>query len=300
MLYLTLRQYEYIAAVARAGSLAAAAQQMNVSQPSLSTALTQVEARLGRRLFHRGRGQPVRLTATGEAYLAEIERMLALARRLEDPSGLGPAPAERLTLGLFDDLAPFHLCPLVAALREGLPGVEIRHRTANFAELAREVLDGRVELALSYDLGLDGSFARTPLFGARPCAFLPASDPLARRAGLTLADLAGRPLILFDEPLSVRHVLGLFRRIGARPEVRHRVGALELMRSLAASGAGVGISYAVPPGGATYDGQTLAAVPVTDAIAEEPVVLVQSAMADESPLVARAREILTDRLATRE
>ena len=47
MLYISLRQYEYIVAVAEAGSLTRAAEHLNVSQPSLSVAITRVEERLG-------------------------------------------------------------------------------------------------------------------------------------------------------------------------------------------------------------------------------------------------------------
>ena len=49
MLYMTLRQMEYVVAVARGRSLSEAAVQLNVSQPSLSNALTQVEAPAGSR-----------------------------------------------------------------------------------------------------------------------------------------------------------------------------------------------------------------------------------------------------------
>ena len=288
MLYLTLRQYEYVATVARAGSLAAAAAQLNVSQPSLSVALSRVEARLGLKLFHRGKGMPVRLTPVGESYMKAVEGFLATARRLEDPQHLGRSGGQ-VVLGVFDDLAPFHLCPLLAALRHDLPDIEIRHRTGNFETLAREMLEGRIDLAVSYDLGLDGSFLRRPLLQVRPHAFLSANDPLASGEDVTLEALSSRPLILSEEGLSVRHMLGLFRRIGARPELRHRVASLELMRSLAANGAGVGISYGAPRTAMSYDGREVVALPLRDAFAREPVVLVETATAEETGLRCRVR-----------
>jgi len=65
VLYLSLRQLEYVVAVAHAGSLALAAQQVNVSQPALSVAVTHVETHLGRMLFLRRKGVPVTLTGFG-------------------------------------------------------------------------------------------------------------------------------------------------------------------------------------------------------------------------------------------
>lgn len=278
MLYLTLRQYEYVAAVAQAGSLSAAAAQLNISQPSLSVALTQVEARLGQNLFIRRKGTPITLTAAGDSYVSQVEELLSLARRLEDPARMRKSMTGRLTLGLFEDLAPTYLCPLLEHLTESLAGVEFRYRIADFETLAREMLDGRIDVSVTYDLGLDGSFHKQALSRVTPCALVSDRDPLAARTSVSLMDLADRPLVLFEEGLSVRHVLGLFRKLGERPLVQHRVKSLEVMRSLAGRGPCVGISYSNPPHDRTYDGTRAVAIPIDDAIAAEPLVLVHSAL----------------------
>ena len=128
MLYITLRQMEYVVSVARHRSLSGAAVELNVSQPSLSNALTQVESRLGCRLFRRRKGAPTTLTPEGELYAKEAEELLARARRLEDAGRFEKAITGRLTIGLFDDLAPFHLGPLLDALGQVLPDVELQYR----------------------------------------------------------------------------------------------------------------------------------------------------------------------------
>ena len=288
MLYLTLRQYEYVAAVARAGSLSAAAKVLNVSQPSITVALTQVEARLGQRLFVRRKGAPVTMTAFGEEFVPRVEAVLALAAQLDNPQAVARGPGGRLTLGLFEDLAPLHLGRLLAALRQGLPDADIHHRTGDFTTLARDLLEGRVDLAVTFDLGLDASFHKVAVFSQRPHAFLACGHPLAGRGTVTLTDLAAQPLILFDEGLSVRHMLTLFRRAGFTPVVRHRVRSVEVMRSLAAHGEGVGISYSVPTSNQSQDGCALVSLPITDAAAAEPVILARADAGDLSDLQARA------------
>lgn len=273
MLYLTLRQFEYVSAVARSGSLSGAASQLNVSQPSLSVAITQVERRLARKLFIRRRGTPVELTDFGRDYLAQVEEIIALARQLDDPTHSRHAASGRLTLGLFEDLAPLHIGRLLNALRSKLQGTEIRYRIAGFETLARDMLQARIDMAVTFDLGLDASFSRRPLTAVRPHALMRIDDPFAGLHEVSLEHLSQRALILFEEGLSVRHVLGLFRRIGAEPVVRHRVQALEVMRSLAAHGEGIGITYAGPIGGSAYDGTPLASVPIAEDFAREPVIL---------------------------
>ena len=279
MLYLTLRQLEYVSAVARTGSLSAAASQLNVSQPSLSVALTQVERRLAQKLFIRRRGAPVELTDFGKDYLAQAEEVLSLARQLDDPARAPRAAAGRLTLGIFEDLAPFHIGRLLAALRDSLPGADIRYRVADLETLARDMLHGRVDLSVTFDLGLDASFARERLASVRPCAVMRV---------VSLAALGDRPLILFEEGLSVRHMLGLFRRIGAEPIVRHRVRALEVMRSLAAHGEGIGVTYSGPETHCAYDGTPLARVPIADSFAAEPMILARSLDTAGNAIIASA------------
>ena len=259
MLYLTIRQIEYVVAVAKAGSLTAAAEILNVSQPSLSVSLSQLEARLGQRLFARRKGARVRLTVFGEDYVQQAEALLALARRLDDPAVSRLAVEGTLLLGCFQDLAPSHLAHALQVLRRALPAVDLRWRVADFATLAREMIDGRIDISITYDLGLDSGFERIPFGEAVPHAFVGESHPLAGRDSVSLRELAGHALILFEEGLSVRHVLGLFRQVERSPVVSHRVAALEVMRSLAAIGDGVGISYTVPPGDRSYGQGALAA-----------------------------------------
>lgn len=292
MLYVTLRQMEYVVTVARERSLSGAAAQLNVSQPSLSNALNQVEARLGHRLFRRRKGGPTIPTPEGEAYVREAEQLLMLAQRLEDPRRYAQSVSGRLTLGLFDDLAPFHLGPLLDRLARDLPDLDLQYRIGDFETLARDLQDGRIDIALTYDLGFDASFHRETLASVTPHALVATDDRLAERDACQLLDLADRPLILFQEGLSVRHMLGLFRQIGKRPRVAHRVRSLEVMRSLAARGAGIGISYNTPRTTKTYDGRQVRAIGITDPSAAEPLVLVQAADTGGGDRLDAARAVI--------
>ena len=194
MLHLTLRQYEYVSTIARTHSLSAAAAQLNISQPSLSVALSLVEEQLGQPLFLRGRGMPVSPTKFAEDYIAKVDELLAMARRLEDPEMLYRPFEGRLTLGIFTDLAPFHLGPLLRGLRSSLPGADIRYRVRDFETLARELLDGRIDLAVTFDLGLDESFERVRLTVVQPHALVAADNDLAEQPQVTLKT-ACRPTV---------------------------------------------------------------------------------------------------------
>ncbi|WP_164661845.1 LysR family transcriptional regulator [Tropicibacter sp. Alg240-R139] len=295
MLYLTLRHYEYACAIAAEGSLSAAAARLNVSQPALSNALDRIDAQLGYPLFIRKRGAALAVTPQGRRFVERAEALLARAASLETGQDALPSTT-RLSLGCFSDLAPFLLAPALQRLRQAYPKVSVSYRAAAFEPLIGALLDGSIDIAVTYDLGLDAGFTRTTLFHQAPVAVLPPAHDLAGGKGISLRDLSVHPLILSDEGLSAQHMLGLFRRHGLSPVVAHRTQSLEIMRSLAAHGEGIGISYAAPFASHSYDGQPLAMVPIQDQDASEPVILTRHGTGPGDPIIDDAMGILKEAL----
>lgn len=293
MLYLTLRQYEYVCAVGRHGSLSAAAAALHVSQPALSAALARIEEHLGHPLFIRRRGSAMAVTPEGRRFIASAEALLADAARIEDPAHPRPAQ-QRLHLGCFADLAPFLLAPALRALRQAMPDVTVSYHAEGFEALISGLLKGQVDLALTYDLGLDAGFHREALFDSHPHAVMAPDHPLYQGTAPDLAALTSFPLILSDEGLSAQHMLGLFRVRGLNPTIAHRAPTLELLRSLAAHGEGVGISYANPPHAFSYDGMPLISRRVANPDLGEDVILVRHGTGPADTTTGRAWQVLAE------
>lgn len=282
MLSVTLRQLEYAVAVARAGGMSAAAEALHVSQPALSVALRELEAQLGRPLFLRRPGGPLAPTAFGRGFLEGAEAQLAAISRLMAGEAAPPLPVR---LAVFEDLAPMLLAPLLAALPADLPVAPV---ILGFEPITEGLRSGQIDLALTYDLGLSQALARQELARLRPHALMAPGHRLAAHAGVSLAELAAEPLILADQGLSVSHMRGLFARRGLAPRIAHRTATLELLRSFAANGLGVGLSYTIPVPGQSYDGAALVSRPLLDAGPGEPVVL---ACADRKALSAAGERL---------
>lgn len=277
MLSLSLRQVEYALAVGRHGGMGAAAQVLHVSQPALSVALAQLEAQLGQPLFLRRPGGRLVPSPFGTRWLAEAAPALAAMARLAD----GAAPrATPLRLAVFEDLAATCLAPLIGAATDA--GLALDPLVAGFDALTQALRQGRVDMALTWDLGLDIDIDRQVLALVPPHAVLAPDHPLAGRDSLTLADLADQPLVLADQGLSVAHMRALFSRAGLAARIAHRTPTLELMRSYAAHGLGVGLSYTNPAARLSQDGRPLVTRALTDAGAE-PVVLARPAGAPPTP-----------------
>ncbi|WP_247745140.1 LysR family transcriptional regulator [Ruegeria sp. R8_2] len=293
MLYLSLRQYEYVCAIGRYGGLSAAAQHLNVSQPALSNALTRVEDQLGHPLFTRKRGAAMTLTPQGRSFIEQAEALLSRAAKLENATSTGPAAA-RLRLGCFDDLAPFLLARALRLLREGLPDVHVTYRADNFQGLISGLVQGEIDFAITYGLTLDAGFTTKSLCITCPNAVMSPDHPLAEHRHLSLKEIAAYPLILSDEGLSAQHFLTLFRKAGQTPNVAHRAASLETQRSLAANNEGVAMTYANIPAAVSYDGMPLVSRPVTDDFAAEPVVLARHGTGPMDTLLDRAQDILSE------
>lgn len=274
MLPVTIRQIEYATATARFGGVTAAAEALHISQPALSVALAQLEATLGQPLFLRRPGGPIAQTAFGRTWLAEAQAQLDALTRLMD----GKTPSAPVRLACFEDLAATLLAPLLKRIATNAPGLMVEPTVLPFEAISEGLRAGRIDLALTWDLGLDASCEKTILRQIAPHAVTAADHPLAAdaRRGTTLAAISQHPLILADQGLSLGHMRALFSARGLPFTVAHRTASLELLRSFAANGLGVGLSYTRPWGRRSQDGAGLATIPITDA-GTEPVILARLA-----------------------
>ncbi|MFJ9284838.1 LysR family transcriptional regulator [Kitasatospora aureofaciens] len=145
----TLRQLEYLAAVADTGSFTRAAEQLHVTQPALSHQIRALETALGGPLLER-LPRSVRLTPTGRAVLpharaalAGADRLQAVARRATglEEGELEVAAVYSISLGI--------LPPVLRAWHRQHPGVRIRLREYAHADRLQEAMaEGRADLAI--------------------------------------------------------------------------------------------------------------------------------------------------------
>lgn len=289
MLYLTLRQYQYVVAVADARSMTEAALVLSVSQPSLSVAITRVEQRLKQQVFVRRKGATISITPFGHQFVAQARGLLQSAIAIEQ---FGSA-ARPFVVGCFEDIAPWYLTKALNVLRSHFPDMSFEGREGRFSQLASDIREGRIDLAISYDIGFDGDFILQKIKDVTPVAFVSPAHPLAAFSSLSLQQLSNAALILSVEELSLGYVMRIFEEAGVKMNVEYKTASLEMMRSLAAQGVGVGISYSNPPADISYDGQPLVTIPINAPEAVADIVLIRSKFVDPSPDIAAISDVLT-------
>jgi DNA-binding transcriptional LysR family regulator len=271
---LSLRALRYFVAAAETGSVTGGAQQVRVSQPSISAAIARLEADLKVQLFVRHHAKGLSLTLSGDRLLVQARSLLAHARELEQFAGtMGDAQRGEVSAGCFITLAPFLLPGLLSDFAESYPEISVNMEEGNQAEVLEQLRSGRCEVALTYAYGLSDEFEAEVLAELPPRIILAHDHPLARRRQISLKELAGAPMILLDLPHTRDYFLSLFRSVKIEPRVARRTRSYEMVRGLAARGLGFGILNAIPRLPWTYDGKKIVAVPIAE---EMPNILVVS------------------------
>ncbi|CDX32835.1 Transcriptional regulator, LysR family [Mesorhizobium plurifarium] len=257
----TLRQLEYFVAVGEAGSIAKAAEQVNVSPPSISASIAQLEAEFGVQLFVRKHSHALALTAGGRLFLKEAARLLNDADALHDIAGdIAEKVRGPLAVGCLLTFAQIVLPALRRRFEDAYPDVRVRQFERNQGQLFEMLQRGEIDAALTYDLELSQDMTFEPLMQLPAYVMLPAAHPLAGRAGITPEELVDEPMVLLDLPYSREYFLSAFQ--GLRPRIAERTGDIAVMRSMVANGFGYGIANMRPLNAMSPDGKLLVFVPL--------------------------------------
>jgi DNA-binding transcriptional LysR family regulator len=241
-----LQQLAYFVAVAEARHFTRAADQVGVSQPSLSQQVQALERELGAPLLHRTRGH-VALTDAGEALLPVARRMLADAdtarRQIQEVLNLGRG---RVRLGATPSLCTALLPPVLARFRRQHPGIELLIHESGSRDLQRALAEGGLDLALVVDarLGEDPQVATVPLFTEELVVISsPAGPgPVGRRRRMTVRDLAGQPLVMFRRGYDLRETTeAACRAAGFAPVLAIEGGEMDAVLEFVRAGLGLAV-----------------------------------------------------------
>ncbi len=288
----SLRQMQYALAAADAGNVTDAARHLNVSQPAVSAAIAALEAHYATRLFIRRPGQGISLTRFGQSLFGEIRSLLKQARSVFDLSETSTVTRGEITIGIYEALAPYYLPAILSRLSEKLPDVRVNFFEAELDGLLARLHDGSADLCITYDVGLDHDISATTLYELRPFILAAARHPLTRSPSARLKDLDGQTLVLLQQQASAQYVLGLLHASRVRPSRIIRAQSFELQRSLVANGLGLALSHTRPLVATSYDGKKLVAVPVSDRLEPQRVLLAVSSRHRAAPIAtAVAHEV---------
>ncbi|MDI4231949.1 MULTISPECIES: LysR family transcriptional regulator [unclassified Bradyrhizobium] len=261
----SLRALRYVVETADAGSVTEAAKRLNVSQPSISAAVSQMEAELGIQIFVRHLAKGVTLSPAGQRLVNDARLLLNHARDFaQSAQSLGSTLHGEIVVGSFLTLATRFMPGLLAGFRVCQPGISVKLEEGDQQEIIDGLISGRTELALSYSFAVPDEIIGEKFCELPPYIVLSASHPLATRSSISLTEMRDEPFILLDLPHSRDYFSSLFTASGIEPRISFRTRSFELIRGLIGHGQGYSIHNAVPRTTIGYDGSRVAVVPITE------------------------------------
>lgn len=235
-------QLRYFLALSQAGSFTQAARQCNVSQPSLSIQIAKLEDELGGPLLERTK-RGGKLTPRGEMFLPRARAILEqMEAAREDARALSGLTLGKVGLGCMPTTGAHLLPPLLTAFRKAHPGIQVQLKEESSPDLARDLEQGEIELAIMDEAGLRPGLDHRTILTEEILLALPARHPLAGKAILSLKQVAGEPFILMKAGHGFRQItLDFYRKAGLEPRVVFESGGIETVQALVAAGLGISL-----------------------------------------------------------
>jgi DNA-binding transcriptional LysR family regulator len=261
MMRVTLKHLEYFVAAGDLGSIKLASDKINISQPSISSAITHLEREFGLQLFVRHHAQGLSLTASGLRMMREAKVVLKHAQELYVVAGeLKGEISGPLSVGCLVTLAPMIVPELGHEFMKAHAGVQLRITEGNHEKLLDQLRQVEIDAAITYNLQAPDDVVFEPLASLPPQILISKAHPLAKKKSVRLRDIDGLPMVLLDLPYSRQYFYSIFQNEGLTANVVVKSANQEVVRTMVANGYGFTIANVRPKNLAALDGRKLVAL----------------------------------------
>lgn len=232
----------YFQAVARCGSLSAAARMLQISQPGLTAVVKQLEESFGTRLLVRLR-TGVSLTSTGEELLRFANESLSRLEEVEQRiKGLESDDVGSFVIGCHESLGAYFLPQFMTRFLETNPRIQLSLSNAP----SRIVLGATVERAVHFGLVVNPEphpdLVQMKLFRDAVDLFVLAETaPPAGDLDAAVKRLRQGPLVFAGRVLQSQQIIEKLAAMDALPSRFLPCGDLELVKSFTLAGLGVAV-----------------------------------------------------------
>ncbi|GAA0314858.1 LysR family transcriptional regulator [Psychrobacter aestuarii] len=257
-----IKQLKAFVAIAEAQSFSLAAERTQLSQPSLSRLLKQLETTMGVLLIER-QHRPLQLTEAGEFFykkmrtlLIEMQTITSMTQRLANPS-------PELRIGFVPSVLYGLLPEVIATLKRAHADIEVRLCDISSYQQLKALKSGEIDVGFGRFFYQDAWTQQVLLRHERYMVALPKAHPAANAAYQRLSDLAQQHLILYhnthlparqaivteaqqadaerlvSEPPVTEPLLHIFAQYGITPLLTTKVSDLQVALGLVAAGEGI-------------------------------------------------------------
>lgn len=240
---MNLYQLRYFLKLAEEKQYTKAARELNISQPSLSYAISQLEQELGVKLFEKN-GHSIALTECGQDFLQTASKSLhildqGILNLQQKAQGAG-----QIRLGFLRTLGTDYIPDLASRYLKQNTDREtsFSFHTGSTTALLDRLKKGEYDLVFSSEPPDHGDFLYTPVLKQALVLIVPDGHPLSSQYRIPLEDAAQYPFIYFDKTAGLRNFTDqLFQQIGQKPKIVYETDEDQVVAGLVAHGFGIAL-----------------------------------------------------------
>ena len=255
-----IRALRYFVEVVRTSSFTRAAEQLFVTQPTISKMVKSLEDELGGPLLLR-EGRSVRLTDAGRVVFERGQQLLQDADRLkQEVAEVDGIARGELTVGI-SPTTGHYMAPIIAQYQQRYPGVQLHLREQGARALEQAVASGEIDLAMGL-LRKGSPLASLPIQTHTTVAVFAKARAPQTRSPLRWADLAALPFVMYESDFALHEgVRACCTQAGFEPHIALQSRYWDFIGDLVAADVGVAIMFEHVA--ARYDPAQVTCLPIT-------------------------------------
>lgn len=241
MIQATLHQLAVFEAVARHGSFTRAAEELSITQPTVSSQVKQLAKSVGLPLFEQI-GKSLYLTSAGRELLTTCQDIFKKLDNFEmKVADLKGTKQGQLSLAVITT-AKYFIPRLLGHFCQEYPGIDVALNVTNHQQITRRMLENQDDLYIlsqpptEIDL-CSQSFLNNPLVVVAPC-----HHPLARKTQIPITGLEGESFIMREQGSGTREAVErLLEKYGIKVKVKLELGSNEAIKQAIVGGLGISV-----------------------------------------------------------
>ncbi|MDL2218605.1 LysR family transcriptional regulator [Christensenellaceae bacterium OttesenSCG-928-M15] len=220
-----------------------AAAELNITQPSLSNAIAQLEAELGVPLFEK-EGRNIVITKYGRLFLKDVEQALEILDEGVNNIRVVKEGGGRIDIGFLRTLGTDYIPSVARSFLEENEGkkIDFHFHTGVTADLIEGLEEKIYDMAVCSMMEEKPHIEFIPVNKQELVLVVPNDHPLARHDTVDLRDTLEYPMIAYKKKSGLRAVVdGLYKKVGRYPDIASETEEDQVIAGMAANGFGIAI-----------------------------------------------------------
>ena len=259
----SIKALRYYLTAAEQGSIARAADELNVVPSAIASAIDLVESEFKLKLVQRYPAKGITPTAAGVALMRKIRHLLEeYDNLLLEGVELRTALSGNLTIGYYAPVAPAFIPEIVGPMMRDNPEIRVHLVECDNERAQAGLLSGEFDVIVFVaDNARTGIICET-LVEVPPYLLVAEGHPIESHPFVRFSDLSGLPFVLLDLPLAGAYYRGLMDEHDVGARIVATASTTEMVRSLVGAGIGCSILNMRPATSTTFAGGQVVAVPI--------------------------------------